>query len=92
MILVVAVEGKPGLLDDWEGCAIAQLAEFLSSPMGFAEQAALVWCTAVEARFAEMRTFALQNSVDEVQLVVPSLRTLCFAHQMKTVSVGALEV
>ena len=92
MILVVAVEGKPGLLDDWEGCAIAQLADFLSSPMGFAEQLALVWCMAAEARLAEMRTSVLQSSVDEVQLVARFLRTLYFAHQMKTVSEGALEV
>ena len=86
------MEGKQGLLDVWEGCAIAQPAYFSSLLMDFAAQVALVWNKAAEARFAEIYTFVLQSSVDEVQLVIQFLKNLYFAHQMKTVSEGALEV
>lgn len=60
--------------------------------MDFAAQVALVWNKAAEARFAEIYTFVLHSLMDEVRLAIHFLKNLCFAHQMKMVSEGALEV
>lgn len=81
------MEGKPGLLDRWEGRASVQLAHFSSSLMDFGAQVALVLYTA-----AEICNFVLPTSAVELQLVAQFLKILCFAYQKELVSEGALGV